>query len=177
MVSLPIGKYCASFNIPNTKSWRTGKADQSSPPLLLLFLLLPSSLRPCRQDGRLNIMLPFGIFLFQSRHLFDQAMTKVEKVKGGKKVRPFYPVKRTNRSRFKGTKRNVSFCFAKFSVVAEGRERRLYLLLLFKGGSAYPSPWMQSLRVRCLCLFGGVEVVVWRRGEVWEVETGRPERS
>lgn len=103
-------------------------------------------------------------------------MTKVEKVKGGKKVRPFYPVKRTNLSRVKGTKRNVSFCFAKFSV-AEGRERRYIFLLLFKGVSAYPSPWMQSLRVRCLCLFGGVEVVVWRRGEVWEVEKRRPERS
>lgn len=94
-------------------------------------------------------MLPFRTFLLIMKNtfffFFDQAVTKVEKLKGGKKVRPFYPVKRTKLSRFKGTKRNVSFCFVKFSVVAEGRERRLYLLLLFKGGSAYPSPWMQSL--------------------------------
>src|SRR5699024_10628973 len=62
LVCLSENDSCASFNIPNTKSWRTGKADQSSPPLLLLFLLLPPSLRPCRQDGRLNIMLPIVTF-------------------------------------------------------------------------------------------------------------------
>lgn len=103
-------------------------------------------------------------------------MTKVEKVKGGEESKTFLSCQKDE---FESSQGDQTECVVLFRQILRCRRegKEIYFLLLFKGGSAYPSPWMQSLRVRCLCLFGGVEVVVWRRGEVWEVEKRRPERS
>lgn len=126
-------------------------------------------------------MLPFRTFLLIMKNpfffFFGQTVTKVEKVKG-EESKTFLSCQKDETESIQGDQKE---CVVLFRQILRCRRREgkeiISFVVVHRGFSiSFPLDAI-SLRVRCLCLLGGVQVVVCGAERYGEVEKGRPERS